>query len=81
MLPVDLTSDVGAIAEHHQEGLRLRAAGAFTDAEWGEHQAITMAALILLSVDGMQRLGEMLLHPRRSITYTEIMNSGMQHYL
>ena len=56
MLPVGLTSDVGAIAEHHEEGLRLRAAGAFTDTEWGEHQAITMAALILLSVDGMQRL-------------------------
>ena len=53
---MDLTSDVGAIAEHHEEGLRLRAAGAFTDTEWGEHQAITMAALILLSVDGMQRL-------------------------
>ena len=57
MLPVDLTSDVGAIAEHHEEGLRLRAAGAFSDAEWGEHQAITMAALILLSIDGMQRAG------------------------
>ena len=74
-LPLDLTSDIAVIAEHHEEGIRLHRAGWFT-----EHQRITYAALMLLGVDGMRRLGETLLRPRRAMTYTEMMNSGMQQF-
>ena len=54
---MDLTSDMALIEEHYEEGIRLQRAGGFTEAEWSEHQAITYAALILLGVDGMKRMG------------------------
>ena len=79
-LPLDLTSDMEAIAEHHDEGIRLHRAGCFTEAEWAEHQAIIYTALMLLGIDGMRRLGETLLHPRRAMTYTEMMNRGVQRF-
>ena len=56
-LPLDLTSDMEAIAKH---------------------QRITYAAMLVLGINGMKRLGEALLRPRRAMTYTERMNSGMQ---
>ena len=77
-LPLDLTSDMKAIAEHHAEGIRLQEQCLFTDEEWTEHQRITYAAMLVLGIDGMKRLGEALLRPRRAMTYTERMNSGMQ---
>ena len=77
-LPLDLTSDMEAIAEHHAEGIRLQGQGLFTDEDWTEHQRITYAAMLVLGIDGMKRLGEALLRPRRAMTYTERMNSGMQ---
>ena len=55
--PLDLTSDMEAIAEH---------------------QRITHAAMLVLGINGMKRLGEALLRPRQAMTYTERMNSGMQ---
>ena len=76
--PLDLTSDMAAIAKHHEEGVRLHRAGAFTVEEWSEHQRITYVALMVLGIDGMKRLGETLLRPRRAMTYMEIMNIGMQ---
>ena len=79
-LPLDLTSDMEAIAEHHAEGIRLQEQGLFTDEEWTEHQRITYAAMLVLGIDGMKRLGETLLRPRRAMTYTERMNSGMQRF-
>ena len=78
--PLDLTSDMAAIAEHHEEGIRLHRAGVFTDAEWAEHQRITYSALMVLGIDGMNRLGEVLLRPRRAMTYNEMMNSGIQQF-
>ena len=54
--PLDLTSDMAAIAEHHQEGIKLHRAGASTEEEWNEHQRITYVALLVLGIDGMQRL-------------------------
>ena len=33
---------------------------------------------MVLGVDGMRRLGETLLRPRRAMTYTEMMNGGRQ---
>ena len=39
--PLDLISDMAAIAEHHEEGIRLHRAGVFTEAEWAEHQRIS----------------------------------------
>ncbi|WP_156783068.1 hypothetical protein [Synechococcus sp. CC9605] len=45
-LPLDLTSDMGAIAEHHQEGIRLHREGGFTEEEWSEHQRITYVAFM-----------------------------------
>ena len=78
--PLDLTSDMAAIAEHHLEGIRLHRAGGFSEEEWSEHQRITYVALLVLGVDGMKRLGETLLRPRRAMTYTERMNSGMQRF-
>ena len=77
-LPLDLTSDMEAIAEHHEEGIRLHREGGFTEEEWNEHQCITYVGLMVLGIDGMRRLGETLLRPRRAMTYTEMMNSGMQ---
>ena len=79
-LPLDLTSDMAAIAEHHQEGIRLHREGGFTEEEWSEHQRITYVALMVLGIDGMKRLGEMLMCPRRAMTYTERMNSRMQRF-
>ena len=79
-LPLDLTSDMAAIAEHHQEGIRLHREGGFTEEEWSEHQRITYVALIVLGIEGMKRLGETLMRPRRALTYTERMNSGMQRF-
>ena len=79
-LPLDLTSDMEAIAEHHEEGIRLHREGGFTEEEWSEHQRITYVALMVLGIDGMNRLGETLLSPRRAMTYTERMNSGMQRF-
>ena len=77
-LPLDLTSDMAAIAEHHEEGIRLHREGGFTEEEWSEHQRITYVALLVLGIDGMKRLGETLLLPHRAMTYTEMMNSGTQ---
>ena len=37
-LPLDPTSDMAAIAEHHEEGIRLHREGGFTEEEWSEHQ-------------------------------------------
>ena len=54
--PLDLTSDMAAIAEHHEEGLRLRRAGLFTDEEWAEHQRISCLVLLVLGMDGMKQL-------------------------
>ena len=79
-LPLDLTSDMAAIADHYEKGIRLHRDGGFTEEEWAEHQRITYAAMLVLGVDGMRRLGEMLLLPRRAMTYTERMNSGMQRF-
>ena len=79
-LPLDLTSDMESIAEHHAEGIRLHEQGLFTDEEWTEHQRITYAAMLVLGIDGMKRLGETLQRPRRAMTYTEMMNSGMQQF-
>ena len=77
-LPLDLTSDMAAIEEHYEEGIRLHREGGFTEEEWSEHQRITYVAMLVLGIDGMRRLGETLLRPRRAMTYTEMMNSGMQ---
>ena len=79
-LPLDLTSDMEAIAEDHAEGIRLHEQGLFTDEEWSEHQRITYVALMVLGIDGMNRLGEVLLRPRRAMTYTEMMNNGIQQF-
>ena len=54
--PLDLTSDMALIEQHYEEGLRLHRAGVFTDAEWAEHQRISYVALMVLGIDGMQRL-------------------------
>ena len=78
--PLDLTSDMAAIAEHHEEGIRLHREGGFSEEEWSEHQRITYAAMLVLGIDGMNRLGEVLLRPRRAMTYTEMMNSGIQQF-
>jgi len=76
--PLDLTSDMAAIAEHYEEGIRLQRESAFLEEEWAEHQCITYVAMLVLGIDGMRRLGETLLRPRRAMTFTEMMNSGMQ---
>ncbi|ABB35446.1 hypothetical protein [Synechococcus sp. CC9605] len=55
-LPLDLTSDMALIAEHHEEGIRLHRAGVFTDAEWAEHQRVSYVALMVLGMDGMKQL-------------------------
>ena len=52
----------------------------FTEEEWSEHQRITYVALMVLGIDGMNRLGEVLLRPRRAMTYNEMMNSGIQQF-
>ena len=52
--PVDLVSDMQAIEDHWHEGQWLRVTGQFSEAEWSEHEAITMSALIVLSIDGMK---------------------------
>ena len=79
-LPLELTSEMAVIAEHHEEGIRLHRAGWFTEEEWTEHQRITYVALMVLGIDGMNRLGEVLLRPRRAMTYNEMMNSGIQQF-
>ena len=79
-LPLDLISDMAAIADHHEEGIRLHRAGGFTEEEWTEHQRITYVALMVLGIDGMNRLGEVLLRLRRAMTYNEMMNSGIQQF-
>ena len=78
--PTDLTSDMEAIEQHYAEGIRLRRAGVFTEEEWSQHQAISYTALMVLGIDGMRRLGETLLRPRRAMTYTEMMNEGAQRF-
>lgn len=78
--PLDLTSDMAAIAEHHEEGIKLHREGGFTEEEWSEHQLITYVGLMVLGIDGMQRLGETLLRPRRAMTYTEMMNNGVKNF-
>ena len=55
--PVDLVSDMQAIEDHWHEGQWMRVTGQFTEAEWSEHEAITMSALIVLGLDGMKQLG------------------------
>ena len=54
--PLDLTSDMASIEQHHSEGIRLWRAGGFTEAEWSEHQRITYVALMVLGLDGMRRM-------------------------
>ena len=54
--PLDLTSDMALIEQHHEEGLRLHRAGVFTDAEWAEHQRVSYVALLVLGMDGMKQL-------------------------
>ena len=78
--PTDLTSDMEAIEQHYEEGIRLRRAGVFNEEEWSQHQAISYTALLVLGIDGMKRLGETLLRPRRAMTYTEMMNEGAQRF-
>ena len=56
--PQDVTSDMALIEKHWQEGLKLQRDGAFTLEEWSQHQAISYAAMVVLGVDGMQRLGK-----------------------
>ena len=55
---VDLVSDMQAIEDHWHEGQWLRVTGQFNEAEWSEHEAITMSALIVLGLDGVKRLGK-----------------------
>ena len=55
--PVDLVSDMQAIEDHWHEGQWLRLTGQLSEAEWSEHEAITMSALIVLGLDGMKQLG------------------------
>ena len=50
--PTDLTSDMEAIEQHYEEGIRLRRAGVFTEEEWSQHQAISHTALMVLGIDG-----------------------------
>ena len=59
--PLDLTSDMAAIAEHHEEGIRLHRAGVFTAEEWAEHQRVSYVALMVLGMDGMKQLSRMCL--------------------
>ena len=54
--PIDLTDHMVAIEQHWRDGQRLRVTGQFSEAEWSEHEAISMSALILLGLDGMKRL-------------------------
>lgn len=68
--PLDLTSDMAAIAEHHQEGIRLHREGGFTEEEWSEHQRITYVALMVLGIDGMQRLARACLLKGAAFTST-----------
>ena len=56
--PIDLTDHMVAIEQHWRDGQRLRVTGQFSEAEWSEHEAISMSALILLGLDGMKRLGK-----------------------
>ena len=54
--PTDLTSGMEAIEQHYEEGIRLWRAGVFNEEEWSQHQAISYTALMVLGIDGMQRL-------------------------
>ena len=78
--PADLTSGMQAIEAHWQQGQRLHGAGELIDEEWSQHQAISYTGLIVLGLEGMKRLGETLLRPRRGMTYTKIMNNGVQNF-
>ncbi|WP_136987711.1 hypothetical protein [Synechococcus sp. UW69] len=55
--PTDLTSDMAAIAEHHEEGIRLHREGGFTEEEWSEHQRITYTALMVLVLNAKAHAG------------------------
>ena len=55
--PLVLVNDREAIEDHWHEGKWLDATGRFTEGELSEHEAITMAALIVLGIDGMNQLG------------------------
>jgi len=65
--PLDLTDDMALIQQHWQEGLRLQRDGAFTLEEWSRHQAISYSGLLVLGVDGMQRLCRELTAGNRSM--------------
>ena len=69
--PIDLISDMAAIAEHHEEGIRQHLAGWFTKEERAEHQRITYVALMVLGVDRMSRLVPKFLRPRRAMPTNE----------
>jgi len=65
--PQDVTSDMALIEKHWQEGLKLQHDGAFTLEEWSLHQAISYAGLLVLGVDGIQRLCRELTAGNRSM--------------
>ena len=65
--PQDVTSDMALIEKHWQEGLKLQSDGAFTLEEWSRHQAISYSGLLVLGVDGMQRLCRELTAGNRSM--------------
>ena len=52
---------MAAIAEHHEEGIRLHREGGFTDEGWAEHKRISYVALMALNMDGMKQLSRMCL--------------------
>ena len=65
--PQDVTCDMALIEKHWREGLKLQRDGAFTLEEWSRHQAISYSGLLVLGVDGMQRLCRELTAGNRSM--------------
>ena len=55
--PVDLAWEMAALEHHHAEGQRLHQQRLLQGQEWAEHQALIYAAMVLLGMDGLQRLG------------------------
>ena len=64
--PQDVPSDMALIEKHWREGLKLQRDGAFTLEEWSR-QAISYSGLLVLGVDGMQRLCRELTAGNRSM--------------
>ncbi len=52
----DVSSDTAFIEKHWREGLILQREGVFMAEECSRHQAIIYSALVVLGIDGMQRL-------------------------